>query len=56
MADNPVVIFENVTKIYQVGEVAIPALKEISLRIPALRFSMVLGPSGSGVLQIVRYL
>ncbi len=48
MTENPVVIFENVSKIYQVGEVAIPALKGISLSIPKGRFSMVLGPSGSG--------
>ncbi|HEX9022784.1 MAG TPA: ABC transporter ATP-binding protein [Geobacteraceae bacterium] len=46
--ENPVVVFENVSKIYQVGEVAIPALKGISLSIPKGRFSMVLGPSGSG--------
>ncbi len=48
MIEDPVVIFENVSKIYQVGEVAIPALQGVSLRIPARRFSMVLGPSGSG--------
>ncbi len=48
MTDNPVVVFEKVSKIYQVGEVAIPALQGVSLRIPARRFSMVLGPSGSG--------
>jgi putative ABC transport system ATP-binding protein len=48
MAENPVVVFENVSKIYQVGEVFIPALKGLTLRIHAKRFSMVLGPSGSG--------
>ena len=48
MTEDPVVVFENVSKIYQVGEVSIPALKGISLRIPRGRFSMVLGPSGSG--------
>jgi len=48
MEENPVVVFENVSKTYQVGEVSIPALKGISLRIPRGRFSMVLGPSGSG--------
>lgn len=48
MAEDNVVVFENVSKIYQMGEVAIPALQDISLRIPARRFSMVLGPSGSG--------
>lgn len=48
MAENPVVVFESVSKIYQVGEVSIPALQGISLRIDRGRFSMVLGPSGSG--------
>jgi putative ABC transport system ATP-binding protein len=48
MAENAVVVFENVSKVYQVGEVAIPALKGMSLQIPGKRFSMVLGPSGSG--------
>ncbi|NVN90714.1 MAG: ABC transporter ATP-binding protein [Desulfuromonadales bacterium] len=48
MAEDNVVVFENVSKIYQMGEVAIPALQGISLQIPTSRFSMVLGPSGSG--------
>lgn len=48
MNENSVVVFENVSKIYHVGEVSIPALKGISLKIPRGRFSMVLGPSGSG--------
>jgi putative ABC transport system ATP-binding protein len=48
MAENAVVVFDNVSKVYQVGEVSIPALKEMSLRILGKRFSMVLGPSGSG--------
>jgi len=48
MAEDDVVVFENVSKIYQMGEVSIPALKGVSLRIPKSRFSMVLGPSGSG--------
>jgi putative ABC transport system ATP-binding protein len=48
MAEGPIVLFENVSKIYQVGEVSIPALKNVSLQIFRSRFSMVLGPSGSG--------
>lgn len=48
MTENPVVVFENVSKIYQMGEVAISALKNLSLEIHKSRFSMVLGPSGSG--------
>lgn len=45
---SPVVIFQKVSKIYQMGEVSVPALKNINLSIPRKRFSMVLGPSGSG--------
>jgi putative ABC transport system ATP-binding protein len=48
MMEDTVVVFENVSKIYQMGEVSIPALKDLSLEIPKRRFSMVLGPSGSG--------
>lgn len=48
MKEEPVVVFENVSKIYQMGEVSIPALNNVSLKIPKRRFSMVLGPSGSG--------
>jgi len=48
MIEDPVVVFDSVSKVYQMGEVAIPALKGVSLRIPRGRFSMVLGPSGSG--------
>jgi len=42
------VVFENVSKIYRMGEVEVPALKGVSLEIREKRFSMVLGPSGSG--------
>ncbi|UFS70635.1 ABC transporter ATP-binding protein [Geomonas sp. RF6] len=48
MQEDQVVIFQGVSKIYQVGEVSIPALNKVSLSIPRRRFSMVLGPSGSG--------
>jgi putative ABC transport system ATP-binding protein len=48
MAEDTVVVFENVSKIYRMGEVSIPALKNISLKISRSRFSMILGPSGSG--------
>ncbi|MBF0540069.1 MAG: ABC transporter ATP-binding protein [Nitrospirae bacterium] len=48
MSEEPVVIFKSVSKIYQMGEVSIPALNNVSLSIPKRRFSMVLGPSGSG--------
>ena len=48
MREDPVVVFENVSKVYKMGEISIAALKNISLKIPNRRFSMVLGPSGSG--------
>ena len=48
MTEDHVVVFHNVSKIYQMGEVSIPALKGLSLEIFKRRFSMVLGPSGSG--------
>lgn len=48
MKEDSVVVFENVSKIYQMGEESITALNLISLSIPKRRFSMVLGPSGSG--------
>ncbi|MBI1820564.1 MAG: ABC transporter ATP-binding protein [Nitrospirae bacterium] len=47
-ATAPAVIFDRVSKIYQSGEIRVPALKTISLEIPRNRFSMILGPSGSG--------
>ncbi len=48
MSEHPVVTFENVSKIYQVGEISVPALKGVTLQISKGRFSMILGPSGSG--------
>jgi len=48
MTEDPVVIFENVSKVYQMGDISIPALRSISLKMFKRRFSMVLGPSGSG--------
>lgn len=39
---------ENVGKVYQSGEVAVQALKEITFSIPKGAFLSVIGPSGSG--------
>lgn len=48
MTTEAVVRFEDVSKTYRMGEVAVPALQGVSLAIAPRRFSMVLGPSGSG--------
>jgi putative ABC transport system ATP-binding protein len=41
-------IAENITKNYQVGEIIIPALREVSFEIDAASFVSFIGPSGSG--------
>jgi putative ABC transport system ATP-binding protein len=41
-------IAENVTKNYQVGEIVIPALRGVSFEIDAASFVSFIGPSGSG--------
>lgn len=48
MDDNKTVLLENVSKIYQMGEVEVKALKQIDLTIDKGEFVVVLGPSGSG--------
>ena len=39
---------ENVKKIYQQGEIEVPALREIDLEVSAGEFTTIFGPSGSG--------
>ena len=47
--DNAAVVrLHGVTKTYHAGAVEVPALRGISLDIPAQRFTMLVGPSGSG--------
>jgi len=50
-APNPasmVVRLNQVARIYQLGAVAVPAVRQVSLGIPYHRFSMLIGASGSG--------
>ena len=47
-ADGAVVRLSDVVKIYQAGNVDVPAIKGITFEIPRQRFSMIVGPSGSG--------
>ncbi len=39
---------ENVTKVYRVGKVEVPALRGVSLEVERGRFVSIVGPSGSG--------
>ena len=47
-ADTPVVRLDHVAKTYHAGSIAVPAVQDISLTIPAHRFTSIVGPSGSG--------
>lgn len=47
-AAEPVVRLDHVVKTYRAGAISVAAIRDISLEIPAHRFSMIVGPSGSG--------
>jgi putative ABC transport system ATP-binding protein len=42
------IVMENVKKIYRMGEVDVPALRDVSLRVNEGEFVSIMGPSGSG--------
>ena len=44
----PVVRLQHVAKTYHAGAVDVAAIRDISLEIPAHRFTVIIGPSGSG--------
>ena len=46
--NTPLFRIEGLRRIYQVGEVQVPALREVSLDLMEGEFAVILGPSGSG--------
>ena len=48
LADEVLIKVEGVTKVYQMGEVQVPALKNVDLEVLKGEFLVILGPSGSG--------
>lgn len=42
------ITFQNISKIYQVGDQEVKALDDVSFSIEKGKFTIILGPSGSG--------
>jgi putative ABC transport system ATP-binding protein len=42
------ITFQNISKIYQVGDQEVKALDDVSFSIEKCKFTIILGPSGSG--------
>lgn len=42
------ITFQNISKIYQVGDQEVKALDDVSFSIEKNKFTIILGPSGSG--------
>lgn len=46
--ENPVIITENLSKVYEMGAISVHAVNDVSLKIHQGEFSALVGPSGSG--------